>query len=208
LAAQLGHVLGLLVTGATVTNTTLYKDDDSGAPEMTQDPKPRIPLVGPLVIGMLPLAACAAAIYLVTRYLGGQISAGMQGHGAATVLPTTLAGFWQLLRDQISLAEALTEAGRAADWGQWMTWLFAYLLVCLAIRMAPFPGTVRGTLGATVVLGLASALAVSLAGQDHPAFAAGWSVLSLSVATLLLLLLFSLAVRGAFGLFKVLASNR
>ncbi|MBN1513099.1 MAG: hypothetical protein JXB13_13880, partial [Phycisphaerae bacterium] len=30
LVAQLGHVLGLLVTGATVSNTTLYKDDESG----------------------------------------------------------------------------------------------------------------------------------------------------------------------------------
>ena len=27
LVAQIGHVLGLLVTGATVTNTTLYKKD-------------------------------------------------------------------------------------------------------------------------------------------------------------------------------------
>ena len=70
LAAQLGHVAGLLVTGATVTNTTLYKDDDSGAPEMTNDPKPRIPVVGSLIIGMLPLLSCALAIFFVTRYLG------------------------------------------------------------------------------------------------------------------------------------------
>jgi len=67
-------VLGLLITGATVTNTTLYKDDESAAPEMTRDPKPRIPLVGPLVIGMLPLLACALTIVVVSRYLGASWS--------------------------------------------------------------------------------------------------------------------------------------
>ncbi|MCP4247657.1 MAG: hypothetical protein GY778_11460 [bacterium] len=207
LAAQLGHVAGLLVTGATVTNTTLYKDDDSGAPEMTADPKPRIPLIGSLIIGMLPLLSCAVAIFLVTRFLGGQIAADMNEHSVAEALPTTLAGVWQLLRDQISLVESAVVAARAADWSQWEVWLFVYLVICLTVRMAPFPGTIRGTLGATVVLGLATGLLVSVMDQSRSATEAGWVVLSLSVATLLLLLLFSLAVRGTVGLTKVLASN-
>ena len=207
LVAQLGHVLGLLVTGATVTNTTLYNDDDSGAPEMTADPKPRIPLIGSLIIGMLPLLSCAVAIYLVTRFLGGQIAADMNEHSVAEALPTTLAGVWQLLRDQISLVESDVVAARAADWTRWEVWLFVYLVICLTVRMAPFPGTLRGTLGATVVLGLATGLAVSVMDPSRSATEAGWVVLSLSVATLLLLLLVSLAVRGTVGLTKVLASN-
>ncbi|MHC4234588.1 MAG: hypothetical protein ACYSUQ_05685 [Planctomycetota bacterium] len=163
LVAQLGHVLGLLVTGATVTNTTLYKDDDSGAPEMTNDPKPRIPVIGSLIIGMLPLLSCAVAIFFVIRYLGGQIAAEMSGQAVAQTLPTSLAGFWQLLRDQIGLVEAVVAAARAADWHRWEVWLFVYLVICLTVRMAPFPGTLRGSLGATVVLGLVAALIVSLA---------------------------------------------
>jgi hypothetical protein len=163
LVAQLGHVLGLLVTGATVTNTTLYKDDDSGEPEMTQDPKPRIPVVGPLVIGMLPLVSCALAIFFVTRFLGGQITAQLGSQPVADVLPTTLTGFWQLLRDQITLLETAVAAAIGADWSRWEVWLFVYLVICLTVRMAPFPGTLRGSLGATVVLGLLAALVASLA---------------------------------------------
>ena len=78
----------------------------------------------------------------------------------------------------------------------------------MTVRMAPFPGTLRGSLGATIVLGLVATLMVSLADRTGSGFDAGWAVLSLSVATLLLLLLVSLVVRGAVGLAKVLAGNR
>ena len=208
LVAQLGHVLGLLVTGATVTNTTLYKDDDSGEPEMTQDPKPRIPVLGPIVIGMLPLVACAVAIFFVTRFLGGSIVTEMKGQSVAETLPLTLAGFWQLLRDQISLVESVVTAARGADWGRWQVWLFVYLVICLTVRMAPFPGTLRGTLGATIVLGLLSGLILSVTNTGRQGIDAGWSVLSLSVASLLFLLLASLLIRGLVGLVKLLAANR
>jgi hypothetical protein len=207
LAAQLGHVLGLLVTGATVTNTTLYKDDDSGEPEMTQDPKPRIPVVGPIIIGMLPLLACAVAMFFVTRFLGGSIVAQMEGHSVADAVPVTLAGFWELLRNQITLVESLVSATSGADWSQWQVWLFVYLVVCVTVRMAPFPGTLRGSLGATIVLGLVAGLIVSLADGGRTSFDAGWTVLSLSVASLSFLLLASLVVRGSVGLIKLLASN-
>ena len=208
LVAQLGHVLGLLVTGATVTNTTLYKDDDSGEPELTQDPKPRIPVIGPIMIGMLPLLACAVAVFFVTRYLGGQIVAQLNEQSVAETLPTTLAGFWQLLRDQITLVEVAVAAAIGADWGQWQVWLFVYLVICLTVRMAPFPGTLRGSLGATVVLGLLAAFLSSVADAGRNSFQAGWTVLSLSVATLLFLLLASLLVRGTVGLVKLLAGNK
>ena len=69
LVAQLGHVLGLLVTGATVTGTTLYKDDGSGAPETTQDAKPRIPILGPVLIGMLPLAYAVSGGHVGAMHL-------------------------------------------------------------------------------------------------------------------------------------------
>ena len=208
LVAQLGHVLGLLVTGATVTNTTLYKDDDSGEPEMTQDPKPRIPVVGPLVIGMLPLVSCTLAIFVVTRYLGGQIVAQMNEQPVTEVLPTTLAGFWQLLRDQITLLEVTVAAAVSADWGRWEVWLFVYLVVCLTVRMAPFPGTLRGSLGATVVLGLLAAFVASVADAGRACLDSGWTVLTLSVASLLFLLLASLLVRGTVSLAKLLAGNK
>ncbi|HNQ24497.1 MAG TPA: hypothetical protein PKK06_15530 [Phycisphaerae bacterium] len=207
LVAQLGHVLGLLVTGATVSNTTLFKDDDSGEPETTKDPKPRIPVLGPIVIGLLPLLACAAAVYIVARYLGGPIMSRLPGNLIGPSLPTTLHGFWQLLRDQITLVESLVSAALAADAGNWRIWVFAYLLICFTVRMAPFAGNVRGSVGAILLLGIAGAALTSLFDVPDPRVQSGWAVLNLTVATLLFLLLVSLLVRGAAGLVKVLRSD-
>lgn len=204
LVAQLGHVLGLLVTGATVNNTTLYKDDDSGAPETTVNPQPRIPIVGPVIIGLLPLLACAIGIYFVARELGKPIMLLVRGSTVGPHLPTTLAGAWQLLRDQITLVESLVNAIQTADFNHWRAWAFLYLLTCLTVRIAPFPGNLRGALGAIVVLGIGAAAISSLTDVADPRVQTGWTVLNLTVATLLLLLILSLLVRGGVGLIQLL----
>jgi len=204
LVAQIGHVLGLLVTGATVSNTTLFKDDESGDPETTNDPRPRLPVVGPVLIGLLPLVACATAIYFVARHLGQPVMLRMTADVVGPTLPTTLEGAWQLLRDQISLAESMLTAVTAADYANWKTGLFVYLLACLTIRTAPFPGNLRGALGAIVVLGGGAATITSLFDVADPRVQSAWAVLNLSVATLMLLLIASLAVKGAVGLINVL----
>ena len=208
LAAQLGHVLGLLVTGATVTNTSLLKDDESAAPETTPNPKPRIPVIGPVIIGLLPLVACVTGIYFAAQALGGPMLRALGGSGAVRAqLPLSFTGFWQLLRDQISLVEAFTAALRSANYDNWQTWGFLYLLICLSIRLAPFPGMLRGSLGAIVVLGLGAAAASRLFDVGDPRVQAGWSVLNLPVATLLFLLVISLLVRGSVGLFQLLRAE-
>src|SRR5262245_33597867 len=66
-----GHVLGLLGTGATIQETTLFKDDDTGEPETTSNPKPKIPILGHVIIGLLPLLACGAGVFLTAKFLGG-----------------------------------------------------------------------------------------------------------------------------------------
>ncbi len=207
LVAQLGHVLGLLVTGGTVNNTTLYKDDETGAPEQTQDPKPRVPIVGPVVIGMLPILACAVAIYFVARYLGGSVVPEMNSDVVGSVLPSTLPGFWAMLRDTITLAETTLAAALHSDWSNWHVWLFLYLLICLTVRMAPFPGNLRGSLGAIIVLGFLTFVVSLLTSSTAESIQGGWPILSLSVGTLLVLLMFSLLVRGGVGLVKLLANN-
>ncbi len=207
LVAQLGHVLGLLVTGATVTNTTLFKDDESGDPETTQNPKPRIPVVGPILIGLLPLLACAAAVFVVARQLGQPIMAQMPKHYVGPTLPTTLAGVWQLMRDLISLVESIVSATLTANPASWKTWVFVYLLVCFTVRMAPFPGNLRGSVGAILVLGALAALVASLFDVPDPRVQIGWAVMNLAVATLLFLLMVSLIIRGGAGLVQVLRSD-
>jgi hypothetical protein len=74
--------------------------------------------------------------------------------------------------------------------------------------MAPFPGTLRGTLGATVVLGILAGLTISLGDPTKSALDTGWMVLTLAVTSLLLLLIVSLIVRGGVSLFRLLASEK
>ena len=204
LVAQVGHVLGLLVTGATINNVTLIGNDESAAPETSHDPQPRLPVVGPVIIGLLPLTACAVSIYFVTRHLGGAVMGKMSVSVIGPTLPTTMSGIWQLLRDQVSLVESLFNALCAANLADWKTGLFVYLVVCLAVRIAPFPGTLRGSLVAILVLGVVAAAVTSLFDVADPRVRTGWSVLNFTTATLLLLLLISLVIRGGVGLARIL----
>ena len=208
LVAQAGHVLGLLVTGATISNTTLIKDDESGAPETTPNPQPRIPVIGPVIIALLPLLACATAIYFIAKLLGRPVLGAMHTQTVRDVLPTSVGGVWQLLRDLISLVESFVSALTSSNLTDWRILLFTYLLVCLSIRIAPFPGYLRGSLGAIVVLGIGSAAVCSLAGVADPRVQSAWSVLNLTTATLLFLLLTSLVVRGSVGLVDILRNER
>jgi hypothetical protein len=207
LIALLGHVLGLLVTGATVNTATLYKDDGTGNPETTTDPKPRIPVLGPILIGMLPLLACGAGTYLAARYLGWGMTARLSTEHVGPNLPTTLHGLFEFLRSQVSLIESLVGAARDADFRDWKTTVFFYLLVCLTVRMAPFQGTARGALAAIVLLGAGAAALTSLLDVADPRVQTGWTVLNLSFATLLLLLVVTLVIRGIVALVRVIRSN-
>lgn len=204
LVAQVGHVLGLLVTGATVSNTTLIKDDEEGDPENTPNPQPRIPVIGPVIIGMLPILACGLAIFLVARYLGGPVLANMNTTIVSGQLPTSMPAFWQLLRDLVTLVESFVGALAMADVTSWRVLLFAYLLICLTVRIAPFPGYLRGSLAAIVILGIVMAIVASLADVESLRVRAGWAILNLTVAMLISLLIVSLLIRGGVGLAKLL----
>jgi hypothetical protein len=195
------------VTGGTVNNTTLYKDDETAAPEQTTDAKPRVPVIGPVIVGMLPILACAAAMYFVSDYFGGPLAAEMRRETVSDTLPKSIAGGFGLIRGLVTQAERTLSAPLDADLGDWRVWLFLYLIVCLTVRMAPFPGNLRGSLGAILVLGLLTALAANFAPAVNDKIHEGWPTLSLAVGTLALLLLISLLVRGGVGLAKLLHAN-
>ncbi len=207
LVAQLGYVLGVLVSGGTVNNTTVIKDDETAEPQQADNPQPRIPVIGPVLIGMLPLVACAVGICVASGYLGKDIVERFGHQPLATSLPLGLAGFWQLLRDLITLAEQGIDAVRAADVFQLRTAVFIYLVICLAVRMAPFPGNLRGSLGAIILVGLAAALLGLLTTASVDIIHRGWPVLSFAVAVLLVLLMLSLMIRGLVELIRVLAKQ-
>jgi hypothetical protein len=207
LAAQLGYVLGVLVSGGTVNNTTVIRDDETAEPQQADNPRPRIPVVGSVLIGMLPLVACAVGLYFASERLGGQIVPPLQQHALAASLPQSLPRFWQLLRDLISLAEQAVDAVRAADMLQIRTALFIYLVICLTVRMAPFPGNLRGSVGAIFLVGLAGAILGTLTPATGDVIARGWPVLGFAVAALLVLLLISLCVLGVVELVRALVAR-
>ncbi len=207
LLAQLGRVMGLLISGGTVNNTTLMRDDEAGEPETDHKARSKIPVLGPVLVAMLPLLACAAGVYLATRELGGDILVRVSGHPVAQTLPLSVAAFWGLLRDTITLVERIVNAMTGGDLIYWRTVLFMYLVVCLTVRMAPLPGNLRGSLGAIVLLGVLAAVMGSALPAAARTVQNGWVVLTFSVGVLLLLLVVSLLVRGAVGLIKVLAKE-
>jgi hypothetical protein len=205
--AQVGRVLGLLATGGTVNDTALVKDDGSAEPQSPPDPKTKIPVLGPIVVALLPLVACAAAICAVASWLGRDTLIALSEHRVAERLPDSIPAVWQLLRDGLTLAESLWTVLVQSDFGAWQTWVFIYLVVCFTVRMAPLEGNLRGAIGATVLLGLLAALVGGLVPAGREVLVSGWPILSFSVAVLLLLLVISLMVRGAVGLVKLLASG-
>ena len=103
------------------------------------------------------------------------------------------------------MVESSVAAAVSADFASWKTWLFLYLLVCLAIRIAPFPGNLRGSLVAIVVLGIGAAVLNSALDVRDPRVQNAWAVLNLTAATLLFLLLTTLLIRGAVGLTRLLS---
>ncbi len=196
LIAQLGRILGLLVTGATVNHTALMKDDDSGGPATDADPQPKLPIIGPVLVALLPMVALGALIYLAIAKLGMPVVVKVPQDLIATELPGTLAAFWGQLRGLITLAEGTLNAVQTAETPQWRVILFAYLMICLTVRMAPLPGNFRGHLGAIVTLGVIAWIVGSISAQMPGIIERAWPLLSLTVGWLLLLLMITLVVRG------------
>ena len=103
--------------------------------------------------------------------------------------------------------ESTVSAIASADFHNWKTVAFLYLLICLAVRMAPFPGNLRGALGAIVILGIGGGVASSLFDIADPRVQSGWAVLNLTVAVLLVLLFVSLLIRGLTSLVSVVRND-
>lgn len=207
LVAQLGYVLGCLVTGSTVNNTALMSESEDGQATTDSNPRPKVPFVGPVVIALLPLVACGGAIYLLSIFGAGPIFDRVAGEQLPTHLPVTLAGLFELGRDLLSLAENILAVILKADFTDWQVWLFCYLSVCLTVRMAPFPGNLKGSLGAIATLGILAAIIGLVTQRGIDIFGRGWVVLSYAVGVLLLLLLLSLIVSGIQALVRVFSQG-
>lgn len=206
LVAQLGYVLGLLVTGNSVQNLSLMGEDEAGEPQTQPPESHRLPVIGPIVLGLLPWLACTIGLYFATAYLGGGVFGGGERVVALQqILPQSLGGFWNLLRHMIDLMDVLVRIVWGAEWLQWRTVLFFYLATCLTVRMSPIDGNRRGALCAILLTGLT----VGLLGAFIPAVQNWvldlWGLLSFAAAAALVLLLGSLLVTGVVRLVRLIA---
>lgn len=210
LVAQLGHVLGLLISGSAVRNTQLMGDDDEGKPKTDTPEQNRLPIIGPILVGLLPLVACASCLYVATMYWGLGVIRNLRGGTKLLLpqeLPTTLDGVWDLLRGAVDLVEALLDAVIASDLTDWQTAVFLYLAVCLTVRMAPFEGNRRGAIGAIFLAAVVIAVLGSVIPAAHEFVQSSWAVLSFTVGVLLFLLVVSLVVAGAVRFVRVLTTK-
>ncbi|MFH1416905.1 MAG: hypothetical protein ABII12_01270 [Planctomycetota bacterium] len=207
LVAQLGHIVGLLITGATVNNTSLMRNDDKGGPETDPAPQPRLPVIGPVIVALLPMLALGFVLYLVIAELGMPVVQHVNTLQAGQItreLPGTLPAFWDQLRALVTLAEGTLAAVCNGEGGRVRMVVFVYLMICLTVRMAPLPGNVRGHIGAIVGLGIAGWLAGSLSPKLPEMITQTWPLLTLIIGWLLLLLMISLVVRGAIGSIRMI----
>src|SRR5207249_5250381 len=135
----------------------------------------RVPLIGTVIIALLPMVGCAIAIYWVSRYLGTSVLHGMETASLAKLaLPTTLPLFFGMLRQSIGLIEQLVGVVRAHDLTDWHNLLFLYLAICLTVRMAPLTGNVRGALGAIFLTGVLAFLVGQILASRPGAVMSAW----------------------------------
>ncbi|MFQ5411351.1 MAG: hypothetical protein ACE5EC_03610 [Phycisphaerae bacterium] len=201
LVAQIGRIVGLLLTGAKINNTALMDDDEKGEPATDSSYEPKIPVFGPVIVGSLPLLATGTAAYYVLTTLGRPIVSTIPHDLIAPELPTALAAFWDQLRALLSLTEGTLDAVRHSEMAPWRILLVVYLTV----RMAPFPRNVRGHVGAIAATGGILALAGTISPKPTAIIEQAWPLVSLTVGCLLLLLMISLIARGAVTTIRMIA---
>lgn len=199
LVAQVGYVVALLLTGAKAGPVSLFGDDDAEKDDETPA-QSNIPLFGTVLIGLLPMLAVGSALHVVVRGMGEPVLGGVSADYLSSELPHTLSAFWEQLRGLISIAEDTLIAMRRLDWNQWSSAAFAYLLIALSMRMAPVPRHVRGHLGAIAFLCGGAALAGTVLPTLSDNLATQWPILATVIGAQLLLLMFSVSVRGVVAL--------
>jgi hypothetical protein len=211
--ATVGHVVGLLLTGNEVRGTVLMADDPQGAPRSEPPPRQRVPVIGPLVVGLLPLVLCAAGVKIAASLLGTDVIGRAVTWSDAnmslwTTLPDSPAAFWKLLRDTVSAMEQTTLVIHKTDLWRWQTLLFLYLAVCLTVRMAPFAGHRRGAVTAVALTSALVALAGWLSTKVRDGVLESWRLLSFVVGLLLLVLLAALLLNAVVGVVQLLRKNQ
>lgn len=204
--AQIGRVVGLLITGAKVSNTALMGDEEKGEPATGSAYESKLPVFGPVIVGFLPMLATGAAVYLVLTRLGGPLVATAASEQIPAALPGSMAAFWDQFRLLLTMSENTLNAVVHADMPAWKLVAFVYLMVCLTVRMSPFEGNVRGHVGAILATFGGLALVNTISASPLTILETAWPLVSICVGWLVLLMLISLVATGAVRTVRGIAS--
>jgi hypothetical protein len=202
LVTQIGHHLALLVTGGTV-NASRLANDSTGAPEIQADGKPRIPVLGPVLVAVVPIFLCGLALVFAADWFNARM---MMREVAVLpqALPRSLDGFWMRIREVIDALAGAQGMWMHANWDLWRTWLFAYLAICLTIRMSPLSQDLRPALLGVAMFGVIAWLVGMFTNQLDLKLKQFWPNLSFLVSNLLLILLVGLAAAACLGIWGII----
>jgi len=206
LLAQLGYVTGTLLTGGTVSDVTLFGDQD-GQPRQGGSTGRRWPMLGTTVAAVAPLVLCAAGIGLAVKYLGGTAIHPLFTESLSKAFPSTVGSFWGLLRDLVGLTEQTLGGLFSVNLLNWRTFLFVYLLICLSVRLGPLPNHSRPAIIAIGLVTVVAAICGSVFAGARAYLETIWLMLSLVVGVLMLLLVISLLIRGGIALARIVAGK-
>lgn len=201
--AQVGYIVALLLGNATEREVSLLgPTEEEPDDDKKKKPDEGLPLSVALLAGLLPQLVVGAALVVIVNGWGAGIVKQVSPDLVAVEVPRDLPAVCSQLRGLVSLAEQTLAGLSALDWSSWANWLFAYLLVCLCLWLAPIHGNERGHIYAVISLGAAGALAGTVLPGLPELVHGSWPVLSVVVGVLTGLLLASLALRGAVAVFR------
>ncbi|MEK6643132.1 MAG: hypothetical protein AABZ08_04430 [Planctomycetota bacterium] len=194
LAASLGRIVALLITGATLPEP--QKNTPGKPPSPAPEPQPKMKVVGPILVALIPMLLLGGMLYVVVARLGGPVVSHVPADPLPKELPITLAAFWSQIRGLVTLCEKTLDAVLAAEASPYRVALFVYLMICLTVRLAPGPGNLKGHLLAVAAMGGAAILGGTLTPLIEEKVVALWPLLCLVVAWLMLLLFGSLIAKA------------
>lgn len=220
--SEMAYIFGCLITGGEIRRARLMLHSrDSAGRRTGSDGEPsaeatqKLKVLGPIIAALVAIVACIGAIIVVHSMLGEPVIrkfilpnllAPMQE--LSKELPKNWDGLWEQIGAQTQMLKHICETWKNVDWANWRVPLFVYLSVCLGVRLAPVGRDMRATLAAVVVI----AALVALVGLIWKKFSGlmddVWPLLTYIYALLLFLLVFTLLIHGAVGLYRVLSGKK
>lgn len=226
IVSEMGYIFGCLITGGEIRRAKLI--ESGGKPKAGEgaggsggaskggagtDVAQKNRALGSLAGALMSIMACGAGIVVATQYLGQpvvqQYTQPVERSLAPARLPVELPNngdtFWKHVHNNVYLLQRMCTVVPELKWN-WRTGLFIYLVICLAVRMAPISRSLRASLAAAIVLSGGLAM-VGFAWPKGPVPGQLWPLLSFLWACMLLVLVATLLLRGGIGLVRSLSGQ-